>query len=192
MSPRTQVQNRKIREESQQKILAAAFKLMSSNGYESTSIAQIAKEAGISKGLMYNYFGSKEELLKALINRTLNDDEILTEVIAEDPVKTLENVFRWFFDELRNNLSEWRFISEIMLKADRYSFVKEMISIKMTKFMGNITALLTEVGYPDPENEAFIIGGLVDGIGFGYLVVGEDYPIDNIEKYLINKYCKKR
>ena len=192
MSPRSQEQIEKIRGESQQKILAAAFKLMSRNGYESTSISQIAKEAGISKGLMYNYFSSKEDLLKALINRTMNDDKIMTEVITEDPVDTLENVIRWFFGELRNNLNEWRFISEIMLKADRYSFIKEMISIKMDKLMSSISALLSEIGYPDPENEAFVIGALFDGIGLGYLVVGENYPIDKIEKYLIDKYCKQQ
>lgn len=192
MSPRSQEQIEKIRGESQKKILAAAFRLMSFNGYESTSISQIAKEAGISKGLMYNYFSSKEELLKALINRTMNDDEIMSEVITEDPIKTLENVIRWFFGELRNNLNEWRFISEIMLKADRYSFIKDMISIKMDKLMSSVTALLTEIGYPDPENEAFVIGALFDGIGLGYLVVGEKYPIDKIEKYLIDKYCKQQ
>jgi len=192
MSPRTQLQNEKIRIESQEKILAAAFKLMSVRGYESTSIAQIAKEAGISKGLMYNYFSSKEDLLKALINKTLNDEEILSEVFTEDPAVTLENVFRWFFDELRNNLGEWRFVSEIMLKADRYSFVREMVSVKMTLFMKHLTSLLTETGHEDPEHEAFVLGGLFDGIGFGYLVVGDEYPIDSIEQYLIDKYCKRK
>ena len=32
-----------------------------------TSVAKIAKEAGISKGLMYNYFESKELVIKELI-----------------------------------------------------------------------------------------------------------------------------
>ena len=127
-----------------------------------------------------------------MINKTLNDEEILSEVFTEDPAVTLENVFRWFFDELRHNLSEWRFVSEIMLKADRYSFVREMVTVKMTLFMKHLTALLTEIGHDDPEHEAFILGGLFDGIGLGYLVVGEDYPIDNIEKYLIEKYCKQK
>ena len=48
MSPRSQIQNKKIRTESTDKILSAAFNLMSKNGYDSTSISQIAKEAGMS------------------------------------------------------------------------------------------------------------------------------------------------
>jgi len=191
MSPRSQIQNEKIRSESTGKILEAAFRLMVKDGYESTSISQIAKEAGVSKGLMYNYFRSKEELLNALIKKTIRDGEkIMGNIYSENPAVTLENVFRWFFNELRNNLSEWRFVSEIMLKADKYPFVKEIITIKMSEYMKFISDLLTKLGFKNPESEAYIIGGLMDGIGFACLVVGEEYPIDEMEKYIIDKYCK--
>lgn len=191
MSPRSHIQNEKIRDKSTGRILNAAFNLMAKNGYESTSISQIAKEAGVSKGLMYNYFSSKEELLQALINKTLHEgDEIIESLFSDNPVVTLENVFKWFFDELRKKPSEWRFASEIMLKADKYTFVKEMITAKMNEYVKMIGGLLNELGFKNPAQEAYIIAALFDGIGFGYLVVGENYPIDEIEKYLIEKYCK--
>ena len=191
MSPRSQIENEKIRTESRDKILLAALSLMSKHGYDATSISQIAREAGVSKGLMYNYFSSKEALLKALINKTLGEsDEILQNLFSDDPAVTLENVFRWFFDELRNKPTEWRFASEIMLKADKYTFVKEMINAKMSEYMKLIGGLLNQIGYKNPAQEAYLIGALFDGIGFGYLVVGENYPLDEIEKYLIEKYCK--
>ena len=192
MSPRTQIQNNKIREDSQEKILTAAFNLMSAKGYNSTSIAQIAKEAGVSKGLMYNYFHSKEDLLKALIDRTLRDGEKIMEgVFSDDPAETLENVFKWYFNELRNNLSEWKFISEIMLRADTFSFVKDFVSVKLEEYTKLFSTLLQELEFENPIEEAYVIGGLFDGIGFQCLVVGDDYPIDQMEKYLISKYCKR-
>ena len=192
MSPRTQIQNKKIREESQEKILTAAFNLMSARGYDSTCIAQIAKEAGVSKGLMYNYFHSKEDLLKALIDRTLRDGEKIMEgVFSDDPAETLENVFKWYFNELRNNLSEWKFISEIMLRADTFSFVKDFVSVKLEEYTKLFSTLLQELEFENPIEEAYVIGGLFDGIGFQCLVVGDDYPIDQMEKYLISKYCKR-
>ena len=93
MSPRSTIENKKIRTESISKILDAAYRLMAKNGYESTSISQIANEAGVSKGLMYNYFHSKEDLLKALIDQTLRDGEKIMEgVFSDDPAETLENV----------------------------------------------------------------------------------------------------
>ena len=47
-------------------ILGVAEKLFSSQGYESTSIAQIAKECGLSKGAMYHHFASKEAVLNEI------------------------------------------------------------------------------------------------------------------------------
>ncbi|MDR1542801.1 MAG: TetR/AcrR family transcriptional regulator, partial [Prevotellaceae bacterium] len=64
--PRTQVQYEKIRNEKRQLIKQTALSLFAENGYETTSISEIAKKAGISKGLMYNYFTSKEELLQII------------------------------------------------------------------------------------------------------------------------------
>ena len=47
-------------------ILEASEKLFLSNGYEDTTMDHIANEAGFSKGTLYNYFTSKEELYLAI------------------------------------------------------------------------------------------------------------------------------
>lgn len=49
-----------------QAILSASFDLFSENGYHSTTIAQIAKRAGVSTANVYNYFSSKVEILYAI------------------------------------------------------------------------------------------------------------------------------
>lgn len=190
MSPRSQDQIGKIRQQSITKILDAAFRLMSQNGYESTSISQIAKEAGFSKGLMYNYFHSKEELLIELINRTMGEgDRLMAEIMSENPSKTLANIFYWFFNEIRNNMEQWRFLSELMFKVEKFPFIKEYFVKKMNEYVTFIGALLKEIGFKNPKKEAQLIAALFDGIGFQYLVIGEKYPIDEMEKYLIDKYC---
>ena len=48
-------------------ILETALTVFASHGFLGTSIKDIAEAAGISQGLMYHYFASKEELLKATI-----------------------------------------------------------------------------------------------------------------------------
>lgn len=191
MSPRSTLENEKIRTESTNKILEAAFKLMARNGYESTSISQIASEAGVSKGLMYNYFDSKEDLLKSLINKTIGESESLVGgLLEDDPSQTLANIIRWFFDELRNNIGEWKFITELMLKADKFDFIKELVVAKLNEYTILLSSLLEQIGFENAINEAQLIGGLFDGIGFQYLVIGKEYPLDEMEKYLIEKYCK--
>ena len=191
MSPRSKEQIEQIRINSIQNILGAAFKLMAQNGYESTSISQIAKEAGVSKGLMYNYFDSKEDLLRALLNHAMAEgDKLISEIITSDPAETLRNLFQWFFNELRERPEHWRLLTELSLKIGKFDFVKVMARIKMKEYVVFVSTLLKELGFPNAKEEAQLIAGLFDGIGIQYLVIGKDYPLDEIEKYIIEKYCK--
>ena len=190
MSPRSKEQIEQIRINSIQNILGAAFKLMAQNGYESTSISQIAKEAGVSKGLMYNYFDSKEDLLKAFLNDAMAEaDKLISEIITSDPSETLRNLFQWFFNELRERPEHWRLLTELTLKIDKFDFVQDMARIKMKEYVVFVSTLLEEIGVPNANEEAQLIAGLCDGIGIQYLVIGKDYPLDEIENYLIKKYC---
>ncbi len=191
MSPRSKEQIEQIRLSSIQNILGAAFKLMAQNGYESTSISQIAKEAGVSKGLMYNYFDSKEDLLKALLNHAmLEGDKLISEIYTPDPSETLRNLFQWFFNELRERPEHWRLLTELTLKIGKFDFVQNMAKVKIKEYVAFISSLLQEIGIDHPKEEAQLIAALFDGIGIQYLVIHKDYPLDTMEKYLIDKYCK--
>jgi len=48
-------------------ITAAALEAFAENGYAATRVDEVAKRAGVSKGLLYLYFKTKEELFKAVI-----------------------------------------------------------------------------------------------------------------------------
>ena len=73
--PKTPKQFEDMRSERRVSILEAALHVFAEEGYHSASISKISKYAKISKGLLYNYFESKEDLLKILIG-SLIDDEI--------------------------------------------------------------------------------------------------------------------
>ncbi len=53
------------KEQRKREIATAALEVFAANGFESTSISQIATAAGIGKGTVYEYFGSKAELTVA-------------------------------------------------------------------------------------------------------------------------------
>jgi AcrR family transcriptional regulator len=63
------IKERKDRERTARKqaILQAAIKVFSQKGYERTNMEEIAEEAELSKGIIYYYFDSKEELFKELL-----------------------------------------------------------------------------------------------------------------------------
>lgn len=66
-------------ERSRQAILDAAEKLFAEKGYESTSVREIGEAAGLSRGTPAYFFGSKEGLYRAVLDRVLRDAGALIE-----------------------------------------------------------------------------------------------------------------
>ena len=54
-----------------QRLLAAATRLFAEQGYDRTSVQEIVEAAGVTKGALYHYFGSKDDLLHEIYARVL-------------------------------------------------------------------------------------------------------------------------
>ncbi len=64
-------------------VTRAAVTLFAANGYSNTSVQQIVEAAGVTKGAMYHYFQSKDDLLFAIYDRLLSLQRAhLDEIIA--------------------------------------------------------------------------------------------------------------
>ncbi len=68
--PKTGAQFQVIREKSKSRIMSAALALFSEQGFHATSIQMIAKKAGIATGLLYNYFESKDQLFREVLEHS--------------------------------------------------------------------------------------------------------------------------
>jgi AcrR family transcriptional regulator len=77
-------------------ILDAAERLFAERGYDATPTAAIARAAGVPKGLLFYYFPTKADLLRALIGERLDLDPVDTTALVAlgDPARTLLNVTR--------------------------------------------------------------------------------------------------
>jgi AcrR family transcriptional regulator len=73
MSPLNKKQLDKIRDERTNQIKKSALKIFARYGYLGTKTSMIALEAGISEGLIYRYFNSKEELFTTLIQELMEE-----------------------------------------------------------------------------------------------------------------------
>jgi AcrR family transcriptional regulator len=127
MSPKTAKQFKSIREEKTTLIMDVALQHFADEGYFKTTITHIARHAGISKGLIYNYFESKEELLIAIINRSMSEisryfDPDKDGYISEEE---FELFIRKLFSILRENICFWRLFFQLMIQKDvREQFLK--------------------------------------------------------------------
>lgn len=65
--PRSNARQRRTLDERYTQILELGMKLFAERPYDDVSIDDIAEEAGISKGLLYHYFGSKRDLYVATV-----------------------------------------------------------------------------------------------------------------------------
>src|SRR5688572_3481317 len=66
--PRSARVNQEIRDARREEILVAAVRVFASKGFGLAKIADIASEAGLSHGLVYHYFDSKEEVFAAIVD----------------------------------------------------------------------------------------------------------------------------
>jgi len=67
-------------------ILDVAERLIRTRGYDAMSIQAVQDELGCSRGALYHYFGSKEAILEAVIERMTEAGMAIMSPIAEDPV----------------------------------------------------------------------------------------------------------
>jgi AcrR family transcriptional regulator len=82
--PRTPEQFQEMRDATNAKIQQAATKLFARQGFPATSVQDIAAEAGISKGLLYNHYDSKDALFASILNNTASGLRSTAEVFRSD------------------------------------------------------------------------------------------------------------
>lgn len=79
-------------------LLTAAARLMERDGFHGVSMQALADEASVSVGLIYRYFGNKDELLLAVIVNVLNafatQVPAAIEAAGDDPVERIAAAFR--------------------------------------------------------------------------------------------------
>ncbi|PXW33935.1 UNVERIFIED_CONTAM: TetR family transcriptional regulator [Williamsia faeni] len=61
--------------EKREEIVAAARALFLEDGYDSTSMNKLAKEAGVAANTIYWYFGDKDDVLVAVVSAVMADDQ---------------------------------------------------------------------------------------------------------------------
>jgi AcrR family transcriptional regulator len=203
MSPRTPKQFEEMREEKKTLIMDTALEHFAKEGYHNTTITHIAKHAGISKGLMYNYFESKEELLTEIINRSMED---VARYIDPDKDGTLsEDEFELFirklFFILREKISFWRLFYQLLMQnAVRIQLVKTTLgSVNQDKslyfnnsssFLSIVTSLIAEYFLRKKERKPADYDAILEMNMFIYTVEGfamVTVYMDEVDEVYYNK-----
>lgn len=106
-------------EKREQRILDAAIELILRQGYDKTTLGDVANEAGVSRGVVYLHFNSKDSLFEALLYREVRKyNRAWLQILQGDPNGgTIAGVFRAVLSAVNRS----PFISAL-LKQDRRVF----------------------------------------------------------------------
>ena len=169
-----------------------ALELFAENGFHATSISQIAAKAKISKGLTYNYFGSKNEILDEIMTQGFN--EIYDNLDINHDGVLIEDEFKYFIHEnfrlVRENLHYWKLFFSLLLQpkvsvafADRYQEKAGPIFEMLFQF-------IVSSGSKEPEKDLMAVTAMIEG-AFLYMVAAPDvFPSDKLEKAVIDNCLK--
>ena len=172
--------------------METALELFAENGFHATSMSQIAKKAGISKGLTYNYFESKKEILDELIQHGFNTIYENLDLNKDGIVTRDEFIYfiRHNFSLVRENLEHWKLFFSLMLQPKiAESFTKEY-KTKGEPFFSMMYEFIKSQGSKDPEGDMMAISAMIEG-AFLYCVAAPDlFPMDKMEEKVIEACFK--
>jgi len=179
MAPRSEEDFKTIRDNRKAAILEAAMELFAENGFQGASMSLLAKKAGISKGLAYNYFSNKEQLVKEVIHHGLM--KMFASFSLPEGVFTeadMDNLINQNFDLLDESPRYWQLYFSVIMQPKIMKMAIESIMQIVMPMMGKFAGYFKDKGYKEFEKEAIFIGSLLDGISLNYLYNKEMYPRD--------------
>src|SRR5690349_7940761 len=100
-------------------IIETALKLFATHGYASTPVSLIAKKAKVSQGLMYNFFKSKEELLRTMIQLGAEDiaNSMKGYLTITDPKEAIQIHVLKTIEIIQERKEFWKLLHAIRLQG---------------------------------------------------------------------------
>ncbi|CAN5399137.1 TetR/AcrR family transcriptional regulator [soil metagenome] len=197
MAPRTAKQFVELRRKSREKIIEAATEIFAKQGFHGTSISDIATKAKVSKGLMYNYFKSKEELIDAIMEGGFKefDQPMAAMQLIADPHEKLHMLIEGSFAMVKSKKDRrhWQFLISIMTQQEVMKRMQKNFMKYFKMYMGIFEQLFVEMDVPDPKLETYRLAAMLDGVMLHYVnIFTKDYPLEAMKNEILLHYEKYR
>lgn len=173
-----------------QHIMETALRLFAEKGYGSTSIAAIAKEAGVAQGLMYNFFASKEALLLSIMEEGFNGVKASMAAYSEhnSAKKALELHVEATFAHVKANEHFWRLFHTIKLQEQVKQFLEQEYATARMFILKTLSHNFKKLGFTHPREEAKLFFALIDGLVVNYLMDSKTFSLSRIKQSIYKKY----
>ena len=176
-------QPRPLAGERAQRIVEAMRHSVAQRGVAGSTFDHVAREAGVSRGLLHYYFGTKEQLLVEVVRRDCEvrlavlDEQLGGATTAEDFIEALVSQLEHV---VRHQPETWEVVYELFSLSRRNDEIAVELAELMRRTRDHLAALLAakqEEGvlhlHADPEAITDILFGLGDGIALRMLAEPE-------------------
>ena len=164
----------------QKRIINAAISLFAENGFNDTSMLQIARRADVAEGTVYEYYGSKQNLLIRIPDEKLGElyDHICGNTLENEIREILSKLFRFYNDE-----KNYTTILVLMLRTNKEFHHSEGIRI-IEKIFGVIREMIAR-GQAESKFKADLdlnlcqdlLFGTIDHIIIPWIMFNRDYSL---------------
>ena len=172
-------------QDSRDEILKAAMHLFANRGFHETSMSEVAREARVSKALIFWHFKTKEELFLAVLNRLLEPYfiDFAEEAAQLDERQQTLKLVELYLVFVRDNASSVRFFLAQLLREQKISdALGEQVMKLYSSFRAMLVELITrarakglcETGLSPETAAAFIVSAL-NGLLIEFLFMGGEF-----------------
>lgn len=192
MSPRNKEQNQQIRDERREVILQAALEVFGRKGLVAAKISDIANAAGLSHGLVYHYFRSKNEIFTELVRKALETSLGIFAYAAQaegDPLERLRKMTETILSGAFEGESPYYFLMVIQAYTSDSvpQEVKELAKEKQQLYQEYLTPLVVEgqklgrIAAGDPLAMVTAYLSLIQGLAVIKMQGGEEIPVPDAD-----------
>jgi AcrR family transcriptional regulator len=182
MSPRDD-----LSEERRGQILEAAAAVFARSGFHESRMDDIAAEAGVSKGTLYWYFESKDDLIQTLLDRMIEQEIAQAETFMEMDIPTSEKMER-LTDVVVEDIKRMKPLMPILFEffslMMRRNTIKEVLGGYYQSYIDAMLPIVEdgiqrgEFKKVDPEEVTIAIGSIIEGTIFLWAALPEVVDIE--------------
>ncbi|WP_020620791.1 TetR/AcrR family transcriptional regulator [Paenibacillus daejeonensis] len=194
--PRTREENERIRQAASDRIRTAAMEIFIERGYHHASIDDIASRAGVSKGLLYNYFKGKEALLASMVQYRIDQINEVMQSAANltDPTEQLRSIVDGAMDGVREQPDVYRFYLHLQTQP-----AEDKVLFKYSEQLKQATSdhfeiqcrLFENLGAADARLQSLYFSSTLTGMMLMIATYPEGYPVQAMKEQIMDQFCPK-
>ena len=177
----------------EQQMLDAAVQMFSVNGYHETSMDAIAAQAEISKPMLYLYYGSKEELFAACLDRELTRfvDTVRADInFAQSPRDLLRNAVLSFMTYIDRNRASWIVLYTQATSSQAFAHTVREGRERIIELVGRLLQSGTRNPEPDADFNMMAVALVGAGEAIADRVSTGDADVHDATELMINLFWR--